>query len=332
MKKVIIILICLMLCGCDYKELNNLGIVTMITIDYDKEYKVNVEVLNNDKKSNSKSCILKGKGKSLDEAITNAENKSDYVFNYSHIYVIILSKKVINNNVIHDYLTRNKDLRKDFYILYSNDIDSITKYKTNESIGESLYKTIDNNALFITSIYRDIIHARLNKQSYFIGNVELNNNEFLFKEVISINNKTTKLNQKDTLLYALLNKKIESFIISSKNTYKIYSYKIKTKLNNNTLTIFLKPNVRITSLKEGDISTYEGLKNEEILVNKITKEKIDNILNYSYKKNIDFNNLENIYYLKYGKKLKLKDIKVKVIVKSSINEKGLSMKGFKYEK
>ena len=332
MKKVIILLICLMLCGCDYKELNNLGIVTMITIDYDKEYKVNVEVLNNDKKSNSKSCILKGKGKSLDEAITNAENKSDYVFNYSHIYVIILSKKVINNNVIHDYLTRNKDLRKDFYILYSNDIDSITKYKTNESIGESLYKTIDNNALFITSIYRDIIHARLNKQSYFIGNVELNNNEFLFKEVISINNKTTKLNQKDTLLYALLNKKIESFIISSKNTYKIYSYKIKTKLNNNTLTIFLKPNVRITSLKEGDISTYEGLKNEEILVNKITKEKLDNILNYSYKKNIDFNNLENIYYLKYGKKIKLKEIKVKVIVKSSINEKGLSMKGFKYEK
>ena len=151
MKKVIILLICLMLCGCDYKELNNLGIVTMITIDYDKEYKVNVEVLNNDKKSNSKSCILKGKGKSLDEAITNAENKSDYVFNYSHIYVIILSKKVINNNVIHDYLTRNKDLRKDFYVLYSNDIDSITKYKTNGSIGETLYKTIDNNSSFLLS-------------------------------------------------------------------------------------------------------------------------------------------------------------------------------------
>ena len=98
MKKIILIIILLLLCGCDYKELNSLGIVTMITIDYkDNSYITNVELLNINKNSNNKSIIVKGKGKTLKEALDNAEDYSEYIFSYSHLYTIIISESLLSN-------------------------------------------------------------------------------------------------------------------------------------------------------------------------------------------------------------------------------------------
>ena len=56
MKKIILIIALFLLTGCyDYKEINNLGIISAIGIDYqDDEYNVTLEVLNDqaDKDSN----------------------------------------------------------------------------------------------------------------------------------------------------------------------------------------------------------------------------------------------------------------------------------------
>ena len=47
MKKILLVLMCLMMCGCyDYKELNQISIIGGIGIDYDNEYIVSLEIIN----------------------------------------------------------------------------------------------------------------------------------------------------------------------------------------------------------------------------------------------------------------------------------------------
>ena len=336
MKKVIILILSiLLLSGCDYKELNNLGIITMITLDYkDNSYIANVELLNINKDSNKKSIIIKGNGKTLDKALNNAESDSEYIFNYSHLYTIIISDSLATKKQreIDDYLIRNKDLRKDFLIFYSSDIHNILKYKTNmsNSIGESIFNIVNNSkSTFLTSKYREIIHSRLNKSSYLIGNIENKNNTFKFNNYyLFTNNKKVIIDKEYAFLYGLLNNKVKTFNINyNDNSFKVYGYNIKTKCKNNDIKIIVKPRIKILGLNNQDIDTYKNINKLEKRLNKQIESRINKIINYSYKENIDINNLENIYYLKYKKHINFQNIKVNTIVKSTINEKGLSKEG-----
>ena len=337
MKKIILIIILLLLCGCDYKELNSLGIVTMITIDYkDNSYITNVELLNINKNSNNKSIIVKGKGKTLKEALDNAEDYSEYIFSYSHLYTIIISESLLSNkqSETNDFLIRNKDIRKDFLIFYSSNIKNILKYKTNisSSIGESISNIVNNSdSSFITSIYREIIHAKLNNTSYLIGNIENYNNSFKFNSYyVHTNNKDKIVDKKYAFLYGLLNNKIKSFNINyNNNSFKIYDYKIKIKIKNNNIKIIIKPKIKILNVFNKNIDKYTNINKLEKAINREIESNINRVINYSYYENLDINNLEHIYYLKYKKNINLRNIKVKTIVKSTINEKGLSAKGLK---
>jgi len=65
MKKIILILICLMLTGCNYIELNDMGIVTMLAIEYkDNNYNLTIEVEEN-KKEETTSVLYKSSGRLL---------------------------------------------------------------------------------------------------------------------------------------------------------------------------------------------------------------------------------------------------------------------------
>ena len=336
MRKIILIILCILLCGCDYKELNNLGIVTMITVDYkDNNYLVHSELLNINKDSKNKSIIVKGHGKSISTALQDAENNSEYIFNYSHVYTIILSNEVLlkKRNEINDFFIRNKDLRKDFLVFYSNDIDNILNYKTSvhSSIGESIINITDNlKSSFVVSKYREVLHAKLNNMSYLVGNLEVKDNTFTFNNYYVIKDNLIKtVNKKNTLLYGLLNNKIQSFDVDNdNNSYKIYDYKIKTKVNGNNISLIIKPKVKLTSIDKKDIDTYKGVSKLEKKLNKTIKKRLLETVNYSKNEQIDINNLTYLYYLKYNKRINLDDLKIKVKVDTTINEKGLSSKGF----
>lgn len=71
MKKLLIIIFCLLISGCNnYRELNNIAVVSALGIDYkDNMYNVSVLVKDNAKNDENKTSIYTYEGKSLDEAI-----------------------------------------------------------------------------------------------------------------------------------------------------------------------------------------------------------------------------------------------------------------------
>ena len=101
MKKIFIILCCLLLSGCyNYIELDELAVVTMIAVDYkDDDYIITLEIRENIKDEDNKSLIYKGKGKSLDSAIQNTSFGMNKTLYFVDLEMLVLSQDAINNKL-----------------------------------------------------------------------------------------------------------------------------------------------------------------------------------------------------------------------------------------
>ena len=127
-KVITIIISTFILTACyDYKEVNNIDIITGIGIDYqDEEYIATLEVLKNtgDKTAiKLDTDIITGKGQSLANALFNASNNLNKSPNYSHLKVVVLTKDALKTKwfSIMDFFLRNTDFRENFYVITSSD-------------------------------------------------------------------------------------------------------------------------------------------------------------------------------------------------------------------
>ena len=130
MKKIILIILLLTLSGCyDYKEINDLAIITAIGVDYkDEEYKITLEILNdqNDKDSGKIKAYTKtGSDKSLAKALEEAADLLSDQANYTHVKLLILSDTITDGkfqNII-DFFMRSTYFRENFYVISSMDTE-----------------------------------------------------------------------------------------------------------------------------------------------------------------------------------------------------------------
>ncbi len=130
MKKIILIILLLTLSGCyDYKEINDLAIITAIGVDYkDEEYKITLEILNdqNDKDSGKIKAYTKtGSDKSLAKALEKAADLLSDQANYTHVKLLILSDTITDGkfqNII-DFFMRSTYFRENFYVISSMDTE-----------------------------------------------------------------------------------------------------------------------------------------------------------------------------------------------------------------
>lgn len=178
MKKIIILLIILLplLTGCyNYRELNDLSIVTAMSIEKNNDlYKVTVQVVNPRKdtdasKGNQPSFITYNTtSQSIQKALREMIKESPNKMYAAHLELLIIDEELAKEGIspILDFLIRDPELRDEFYVLISQDkniLETITPLDnlTSESITKSL-KTL-NKYLGITSIttYNDLIDAYL---------------------------------------------------------------------------------------------------------------------------------------------------------------------------
>ena len=127
MKKIIILILCLALCGCNgYNELNKLSIVTAVAIDKNNNnYDVSVLIANSpkaetsNKEGEAKTTVYKGSGKNIADAIKTIERKSPKELYFSHVNVIIISEEIGKEGFfkIADWLIRNPQTRNRFYLM-----------------------------------------------------------------------------------------------------------------------------------------------------------------------------------------------------------------------
>ena len=173
MKKIIIIIICLMLTGCfNYKELNNYAIVTGLSIDKsDNGYEVSALITNAIKENENKTniSVVSGKGKSIYSAIKDINLKIPKELYLSHLNVIIISEEIAKDGMkpILDFLVREPESHQSYYLIISKD----TKAKNALSIldpianfpSENIYSNLENSRDLQSKIIYDKVNQYIGK-------------------------------------------------------------------------------------------------------------------------------------------------------------------------
>lgn len=138
MKKFILIIttlfITVTLTGCGgYEELNNLSIVTAVAFDKtDDEYELSFLIANSPKAQTSakegeaKTTVYTGTGKTIAEASKDIEQIVPKQIYLGHINVVVISEDIAEDGFlkIADWLLRNPQTRKKFYLLQAKDVSA----------------------------------------------------------------------------------------------------------------------------------------------------------------------------------------------------------------
>lgn len=131
-KLIILLVLCLTLCGCgNYAELNKLSIVTAVSFNKKgNQYELSFLIANSQKAQTSskegeaKTTVYSGVGKTIPEAAQAIDQISPKQLYFGHINVVIISEKIAKEGFfkVADWLIRNPQTRKNFYLLQAKDV------------------------------------------------------------------------------------------------------------------------------------------------------------------------------------------------------------------
>ena len=240
MKKIIILITLLLtLTGCNtnYKNLNDLGIVSSLIIDKeDDKYKVNIEIYKETKESSKKeSYFVSGKGIHLKDALDNASLLVSKNLYFTHINAIILSREVIDGNMetLFNYLSRRIDLNSNYYILVTDEVDKLldSKDKDNPILGEkikNLTSYSSNNGAILKYDFLEKLYNYVNpKIDVILNKVSVKSDKIKINEAYYFDDEDIKgtLNQEEVKLVNLFNNN-NNILLDFKLDDKYYILKI----------------------------------------------------------------------------------------------------------
>lgn len=340
MKKIIIILFIILFCGCaDYKELNDIAIVSGISIDREKdEYSVGILIANS---TDGKNVLYKANGKTISGAIKKLESITPKQLYLGHLGVVILSSDTckLGLDKISDYFFRNPETTKRFYLVMSKDkaIDVLKIASPLESYPfQSIKLNIENasnssyqsNSLTYSKFIEMLITKRVEPYIPIIKVVKNNDDKVLVKEYLELNNiglfKKSKFiyeaNELESRGINLLLGNTKDMLITTKCFSSVVSrIKVKKSIKNNKIIFNISGKADISRLNctydVKDIKKYNSIINNEI------KNIAEIGINKLYELNIDTLGLSNYMY-KHNKNIKFKDIKVSYNIDVKVKNEG----------
>ncbi|MDD6223547.1 MAG: hypothetical protein PUB18_00915 [bacterium] len=249
MKKAIFLLLilCLLLTGCTtYTELNDLGIVSLLGIDYqDHNYIVYVSIMegNQDDGVLEKDNIsYHAEAQSLEEAFQNIIIQSSKKVYLSHIDVLLLTDQLINTKLketLLNFLNNNE---------YRNNFNIVSVSSPLASFFESEIKTDEIEKLISINHQESGTTQTIDFETFF-KNLLIDQNSYLPRisleeEHLIIDGFTLKkdyqkyqtLNQEESILLNLLNNQITHAVWKN---ITIYENETTIKINQNKVTITL---------------------------------------------------------------------------------------------
>lgn len=179
MKKIILSIFILMLCGCwNYKELNDYSIVTGMAIDYtDNKYMVSFLIANskNNSDANSnqyESILYSSVGETIYEAIKNIWLISPKQLYIGHLESVVISEEVAKLGLYNslEFLLEDSRSNKNFYIVLAKDcmakdVLSITTPITDissESVSDNVNSSYKLHGSILSKTFNDIIYELIN--------------------------------------------------------------------------------------------------------------------------------------------------------------------------
>ncbi len=219
MKKIFLILFLFLLTGCyDYKEINDLGIISAIGIDFkDDEYIITLEVLNdqiNKQSEKVKSYTKTARDKSLAKALENTADLLSNQANYTHVKLMILGENIVDGkfDTIIDFFMRSTYFRENFYVISSLDTKP----------SQILENTTSENPIASTAIIN-----MLESLNYSSNSAVLKTFDQVVEEILAFG--------KDTC-FSNITLNDDEFTIDGLAIFDKYTY--KTTLDNDQATIY----------------------------------------------------------------------------------------------
>lgn len=335
MKKIIISFIILLLCGCsDYKELNDLAVVSSIGIDKDKNnYKICLEILNTNKK-NSKNYIYYSEGKTINEALNKANLESSKKIYGGHLNQLIVSKDIFDDkNVdIIDSFIRLTEVKDEIDIFLSKEDNACQILETNSK--DESYKILDNAKRYSSRVSNsniDIFLSNYLKEGIdpIISVLKIDDNNIVIDN-IAITNKgkiIKYLDEEETIGYNFIRNEIDEFSIPIKYKDNYMTIKInKSNTKNNVYKkdkYIIKININIDAYiteynLDLDLNDNKNINKLEKLTEKEINKYIKKVIKLDSKS--DFLGFKRMIYEDY--KVLTNDYIVKTNIKVNIKRKG----------
>lgn len=348
MKKLLIIVFCLFISGCNnYRELNNIAVVSALGIDYkDNMYNVSVLVKDNTKDGEDKTSIYSYEGKSLDEAIKRIGLLASKTLYFIDLNVLVISESATSKlQSIMDYLSRENNVGINFYILCDNNFkDSFKLMQGKDKVYGDYVKGIlqDNYNNVVRVKYTPFLQKFLSPYYDVIMPVGyINDDNYLIDKAIIFSDKdaTSTIDFEDIQIYNILNNSNMTYLFSSSINSKNFTFnamKVKSKIcYEDGFIIEIDANGILDEMDDIDLDDKETVQEITDIINKEISDKAKEFVGKLILNNSDILGFKKVYYNKKRSKLEsLSDIDYQVNVKVSLNRKGLIFYslGGEYEK
>ena len=339
MKKILLIVIIFLLTGCyDYIEVNDLGFISAIGIDYqDGLFNGTFEILNTCDNKENQSTMINTSGKTVNELFENVSLKMTKIPYYHHLKTVIISKEVAQHHLkeLTDYLIRSPKIRNEFYLVIWEDDFLLSNF--DNDIGQKIVNLIKTSNKQINIVFdksfEDILEKLLNNKIEATATViGIQDKDFIIKGIGLFKNYQylTYLDTNKSALLNILNNEDVKYPIklSYDNNLielELYNTHVKYKFNSNNATIQINTEAKIventSSINLRDNKNYHMLeKNAMEILNNDIKE----LINYLKKDNIDVVGLNDKQYKKTRKNKPdyLKNTNIEIDCTTHINWKG----------
>lgn len=347
----------LLITGCwNYHELNDLAITTGIAIDIkDNKYIVSYMIANAKKsqgesnQQEASSVVYSGEGNSISSAYMDLNSKNSKIPYISHLEVIIISEDVAKNGVIDilDFLMRNPESRKEFFVVLSKGTSASSILETlsplesfpSQNIANNIVSNQEDQSTIIVEEYSDFISKFLKEGIHpVLSGVEIEGDKEEGKNQSSLESTTPSSNtkidtigifkedkligwadSKETVGINILNNEVGSVLLESKCDNE-YMAATLTNIKTSTDISFDKeiPKFKLNIVAEGALIEIDCQKNikETSVINELAdefekslKKMLQDSLNLAQKKyNSDiFGFGEMLYKSNFKKWSKIKD-------------------------
>lgn len=317
MKKIIItsIIILLLMGYTPYYELNDMNVIDVIGITYQKShYTMYMNVVNENNK------VYKITGKSLGELFDKSENINTKKTYYHHLNIIIFDKNTISQQKTIPFL-KNK-LKKLDYLTFTSNTKLTTlfkKYHKSQDYYNFLKKEKSNLGTITNTTFKKLLSDTLDpiKSSHL---PLISSNKIITSDGLYIIDNNLSINKELARTSYILNNQVNSYqdLITYQNKYyqlEIYNLKPTITYHKKHLKITLEGNI--------DSNDTNNLKPLTKVIKKDLKKNIKDLINLETTKNLSITNINNYIYLKdrHLKNYKTchKDINIILTVKEKDN-------------
>lgn len=332
MKKIILLIsFILILSGCyDYKELNDMSIVSGIGIDFiDDEYIVSLEITKSSKDGSSteiETNVVTGNDSNISNAFNKAMNMTDKEVYLEHVELLIISTELAEYGIsdVFDYIVRDTTINSNYFVVVGdNPKELLSTTIENKSMSQVIVDTVSYTQGDTSIDDLDIMASKFitNKEDIALPYVSSDDNSINYSDIIYFNGDKMvgKINNK---MYSFLVLDTKDILFTrNNNTIKIYNKKISMEVKDNIIEVNIKVDGQISKInKDVNLKDEDSYSKLEKLMNKEIEEEtilfIDTILD----NDSDLLGFKNIYYKKYKKNIN--SFKYKVNVSTTINKNG----------